>query len=123
MNAKLLIGLGLALALGACVSTPQPNAALVTARSAVQSAESDPNVEKKILNKKWKLKAKKRLLLVFFLSIERGFFNPSGYESGFRLPPIFSMFIIEFLLLQRQYIELTLLWSQGFRFQQWITLT
>jgi outer membrane protein OmpA-like peptidoglycan-associated protein len=46
MNAKLLIGLGLVLALGACVSTPQPNAALVTARSAVQSAESDPNVSK-----------------------------------------------------------------------------
>jgi hypothetical protein len=46
MNAKSLIGLGLALALGACVSTPQPNAALVTARSAVQSAESDPNVGK-----------------------------------------------------------------------------
>lgn len=46
MNAKLLIGLGLALALGACVSTPQPNAALMTARSAVQSAESDPNVSK-----------------------------------------------------------------------------
>jgi len=46
MKAKILIGLGLALALGACVSTPQPNAALVTARSAVQSAETDPNVSK-----------------------------------------------------------------------------
>jgi outer membrane protein OmpA-like peptidoglycan-associated protein len=46
MKAKLLIGLGLALALGACVSTPQPNAALMTARSAVQSAETDPNVSK-----------------------------------------------------------------------------
>src|ERR1700692_489256 len=46
MNAKLLIGVSLALALGACVSTPQPNAALVTARSAVQSAEADPNVSK-----------------------------------------------------------------------------
>jgi outer membrane protein OmpA-like peptidoglycan-associated protein len=46
MNAKLLIGLSLALVLGACVSTPQPNAALEKARSAVQSAESDPNVSK-----------------------------------------------------------------------------
>jgi outer membrane protein OmpA-like peptidoglycan-associated protein len=46
MNSKLVIGLGLALALGACVSTPQPNAALVTARFAVQSAESDPNVSR-----------------------------------------------------------------------------
>jgi outer membrane protein OmpA-like peptidoglycan-associated protein len=36
----------LALVLGACVSTPQPNAALETARSAVQSAEADPNVSK-----------------------------------------------------------------------------
>jgi outer membrane protein OmpA-like peptidoglycan-associated protein len=46
MNAKFLMGLGLALVLGACVSTPEPNAALITARSAVQSAESDPNVSK-----------------------------------------------------------------------------
>jgi outer membrane protein OmpA-like peptidoglycan-associated protein len=46
MNAQSLIGLALALALGACVSTPQPNAALETAKYAVQSAESDPNVSK-----------------------------------------------------------------------------
>jgi len=46
MNLKLLIGLSLAAALGACVSTPQPNAALMTARSAVQTAEVDPNVSK-----------------------------------------------------------------------------
>jgi outer membrane protein OmpA-like peptidoglycan-associated protein len=46
MNAKLYTGLGLALALGACVSMPQPNAALQTARVAVQTAESDPNVNK-----------------------------------------------------------------------------
>jgi outer membrane protein OmpA-like peptidoglycan-associated protein len=46
MNAKLLIGLGLAWALGACVSTPQPNAALEAARTALQSAEADPNVSK-----------------------------------------------------------------------------
>ena len=46
MKAKLLTALSLALVLGACVSTPQPNAALETARSAVQSAEADPNVSK-----------------------------------------------------------------------------
>jgi outer membrane protein OmpA-like peptidoglycan-associated protein len=46
MNAKLLTGMGLALALGACVSMPQPNAALETARSAVQTAEADPNVNR-----------------------------------------------------------------------------
>jgi outer membrane protein OmpA-like peptidoglycan-associated protein len=46
MKTNLLIALSLALVLGACVSTPQPNAALETARSAVQSAEADPNVSK-----------------------------------------------------------------------------
>jgi outer membrane protein OmpA-like peptidoglycan-associated protein len=51
MKAKLFTGMGLApalsaLALSACVSMPQPNAALETARSAVQTAESDPNVNK-----------------------------------------------------------------------------
>jgi outer membrane protein OmpA-like peptidoglycan-associated protein len=46
MKAHLLTALSLALVLGACVSTPQPNAALETARSAVQSAEADPNVSK-----------------------------------------------------------------------------
>ena len=46
MNLKLLTGMGLALALGACATTPRPNAALETARAAVQSAESDPNVSK-----------------------------------------------------------------------------
>ena len=46
MKANLLTGLGLALALGACVSTPQPNAALESARMAVQAAEADPNVAK-----------------------------------------------------------------------------
>ncbi len=46
MNPRILIGLGIALTLGACVSTPEPNAALVTARSAVQAAESDPNVSR-----------------------------------------------------------------------------
>jgi outer membrane protein OmpA-like peptidoglycan-associated protein len=46
MNAKLITGMGLALALGACASMPQPNAALENARAAVQRAESDPNVNK-----------------------------------------------------------------------------
>jgi outer membrane protein OmpA-like peptidoglycan-associated protein len=46
MNAKLLTAMGLALALGACVSTPQPNAALISAHAAVQAAEADPNVNK-----------------------------------------------------------------------------
>jgi outer membrane protein OmpA-like peptidoglycan-associated protein len=51
MNTKLFngmgfTGMGLALALGACVSTPQPNAALENARIAVRTAEADPNVPK-----------------------------------------------------------------------------
>jgi len=46
MNAKLFTGMALALALGACVSMPQPNAALETARLAVRTAEADPNVNK-----------------------------------------------------------------------------
>lgn len=46
MTSKLLIGLGAALALGACASTPQPNAALVNARTTVSTAEADPNVSK-----------------------------------------------------------------------------
>ncbi len=46
MNAKLWTGLGLALALGACASMPQPNAALENARAAVQTAEADPNVQR-----------------------------------------------------------------------------
>ena len=46
MNAKFLTGMGLALALSACASMPQPNAALESARAAVQTAEADPNVAK-----------------------------------------------------------------------------
>jgi len=38
--------MSLALALCACVTTPQPNAALESARAAVRAAESDPNVSK-----------------------------------------------------------------------------
>jgi outer membrane protein OmpA-like peptidoglycan-associated protein len=46
MNTKLLLGISAALALGACATTQQPNAALETARSAVQTAEADPNVNR-----------------------------------------------------------------------------
>jgi len=46
MNAKILTGISLALALGACASAPQPNAALQSAHDAVASAEADPNVAK-----------------------------------------------------------------------------
>jgi outer membrane protein OmpA-like peptidoglycan-associated protein len=46
MNAKLLFGMGLTLALCACVSAPQPNAALESAHAAVRAAETDPNVGK-----------------------------------------------------------------------------
>ena len=44
MNAKLMMGIASALALGACASAPQPNAALETARTQVAAAEADPNV-------------------------------------------------------------------------------
>jgi outer membrane protein OmpA-like peptidoglycan-associated protein len=46
MNAKLITGMGLAVALSACATLPQPNAALENARAAVQTAEADPNVNK-----------------------------------------------------------------------------
>jgi outer membrane protein OmpA-like peptidoglycan-associated protein len=46
MNIKLLTGMGLALALTACASAPQPNAALQSAHAAVMAAEADPNVAK-----------------------------------------------------------------------------
>lgn len=44
MNTKLCIAISTALAMAACASTPQPNVALENARSAVRSAEADPNV-------------------------------------------------------------------------------
>jgi outer membrane protein OmpA-like peptidoglycan-associated protein len=46
MNAKLITGVGLAVALSACVTVPLPNADLENARAAVQTAEADPNVNK-----------------------------------------------------------------------------
>ena len=46
MKSKLPMGMGFVLALSACATMPQPNAALESARIAVQSAETDPNVNK-----------------------------------------------------------------------------
>src|ERR1700724_3571020 len=46
MNANIVMGMGLALVLAGCASTPRPNAALESARTAVQAAEADPNVHK-----------------------------------------------------------------------------
>jgi outer membrane protein OmpA-like peptidoglycan-associated protein len=46
MNARILTGMSLTLALCACAGAPQPNAALQSAHAAVQAAESDPNVSK-----------------------------------------------------------------------------
>jgi outer membrane protein OmpA-like peptidoglycan-associated protein len=46
MNAKIVMGIGWALVLAGCASTPQPNAALESARTVVQAAEADPNVHK-----------------------------------------------------------------------------
>jgi outer membrane protein OmpA-like peptidoglycan-associated protein len=46
MNARILTGMGLALALAGCASAPQPNAALESAHAAVTAAEMDPNVAK-----------------------------------------------------------------------------
>lgn len=46
MNAKLTTAMGLAVALSACATLPQPNPALENARAAVQAAEADPNVNK-----------------------------------------------------------------------------
>jgi outer membrane protein OmpA-like peptidoglycan-associated protein len=46
MNTKFLTGVGIALAMAGCASTPQPNAALENARSIVQAAQADPNAAK-----------------------------------------------------------------------------
>ena len=46
MNAKIVIGTALLLGLAACASTPEPNAALVNARTVVQKAQADPDVNK-----------------------------------------------------------------------------
>jgi len=44
MSQKYLLAAAVALALGACATAPQPNAALETARAQVAAAEADPNV-------------------------------------------------------------------------------
>lgn len=46
MKARIVVGSALALAMTACVTSPQPNPALVNARTVVQSAQADPNVNK-----------------------------------------------------------------------------
>jgi outer membrane protein OmpA-like peptidoglycan-associated protein len=46
MNTRIVMGMGVALILAGCASTPKPNEALETARAAVQAAETDPNVHK-----------------------------------------------------------------------------
>lgn len=46
MKFRSIAGLGVLLVLGACASTPMPNAELETARTAVRTAEADPNVAK-----------------------------------------------------------------------------
>jgi outer membrane protein OmpA-like peptidoglycan-associated protein len=46
MNTKFLTGVGIALAIAGCASTPQPNPVLESARSVVQAAEADPNAAK-----------------------------------------------------------------------------
>jgi len=46
MNARIMMGMGWVLVLAGCVSTPQPNAALESARTVVQAAQADPNVHK-----------------------------------------------------------------------------
>ena len=46
MNTKFLTGVGIALAMAGCASTPQPNPTLENARSIVQAAEADPKAAK-----------------------------------------------------------------------------
>jgi outer membrane protein OmpA-like peptidoglycan-associated protein len=46
MNTRIVIGMGLAFGIAGCASTPEPNAALVNARTVVHAAEADPGVNK-----------------------------------------------------------------------------
>jgi outer membrane protein OmpA-like peptidoglycan-associated protein len=46
MNARILIGMALALSFAGCASTPEPNPALVHARAVVEGAQADPNANR-----------------------------------------------------------------------------
>jgi outer membrane protein OmpA-like peptidoglycan-associated protein len=46
MNVRLVIGSALALGIAACASTPEPNAALLNARTVVEAAQANPDVIK-----------------------------------------------------------------------------
>jgi len=46
MNARILIGMALALGFAGCASTPEPNPLLVHARGVVETAQADPNANK-----------------------------------------------------------------------------
>jgi outer membrane protein OmpA-like peptidoglycan-associated protein len=46
MNTKFVTGVGIALMIAGCASTPKPNEALESARSTVQAAQADPNAAK-----------------------------------------------------------------------------
>jgi len=46
MNARIVIGMALALGIAGCASTPGPNPLLVNARTVVQTAQADPNAAK-----------------------------------------------------------------------------
>ncbi len=46
MNIKFITGMGIALAMAGCASTPKSNEALESARNIVQTAEADPNAAK-----------------------------------------------------------------------------
>jgi len=46
MNARIVIGMALALGIAGCASTPEPNPLLVNARTVVQTAQADPNAAK-----------------------------------------------------------------------------
>jgi outer membrane protein OmpA-like peptidoglycan-associated protein len=46
MNARIMVGMALALGIVGCASTPEPNPALVHARTAVGTAQADPNAQK-----------------------------------------------------------------------------
>jgi len=46
MNARIVVGMALALGIAGCASTPEPNPLLVNARTVVETAQADPNANK-----------------------------------------------------------------------------